>query len=63
MRHLRRSSRHNDKVGTGKRVLDGKLQVSSGEEALVGAPRPWKPTPIRPSLPNLQHSPLGKEFV
>ena len=50
MMHLRRSSRHNDRVGTGKRILGHQVVPAAGEEALVGAPRPWKPTPIRPDI-------------
>lgn len=63
MRHLRRNSRANDRVGTGKRTLDHATTPATGEEALVGAPRPWKPQPIRPNLQNLPiNSPLGREI-
>lgn len=54
MRHLRRSSRMNDKVGTGKRVLDHASVPVTGEEALVQAPRPYSPRPLCPPLARLE---------
>ncbi len=53
MRALRRSSRTTDRVGHGRIGLERAVQVRNGEEALVGAPRPWKPTPIRPDIARL----------